>query len=139
MDNRHDGDVSKAGDPASDLQTRVGEIHQQTHGKAGRPEIIQALSVMVRVQGSDRLDFHQHGIFDQEVGDVSADGDTVVFNSDGDLLPDREAGFRQLVRQGGFVNLFKESGAERIGDGKSASNDTFRNFIETFSVGVHRR
>jgi hypothetical protein len=43
------------------------------------------------------------------------------------------------VRQGIFVNLFKEPGAERIGDGERASNDTLRNFIETFAVGVHRR
>ena len=53
--------------------------------------------------------------------------------------PDNQAGLRQLVRQGIFVNLFKESGTERIGHGESASTDTFRNFIETFSIGVHRR
>jgi hypothetical protein len=29
--------------------------------------------------------------------------------------------------------------AERKLDGECASNDTFRNFIETFSIGVHRR
>jgi hypothetical protein len=69
----------------------------------------------------------------------STDGDTVVFNSDGDLLPDHEAGLRQLMRQGIFVNLFKEAGAERIGDGESASNDTLGNLLETLAIGVHRR
>jgi hypothetical protein len=121
---------SEAIDPAPDLQARIGEIHQQGHGEAARPKVVQALSVVVRIQGSDRLDFHQHGIFHQKVSDVSTDGDTVVFNSDGDLLPDHEAGLRQLVRQGIFVNLFKESGAERIGDGESAPNDTLGNFID---------
>jgi len=53
---------SEAVDPAPDLQARIGEIHQQAHGKAGRPEIIQTLSVVVRIQGPDRLDLHQHGI-----------------------------------------------------------------------------
>ena len=130
---------SEAVDPAPDLQARIGEIHQQAHDEAGRPEIIQALSVVVRIQGSDRLDFHQHGIFHQKIGDVSTDGDTVVFNCDGDLLPDHEAGLRQLVRQCIFVDLFKKSGAQRIGDGKSASNDTLGNLIETFAIGVRRR
>ena len=107
--------------------------------KAGRPKIIQALRVVVRIESSDRLDFHQHGIFHQKVRDVSTGGDTVVYNSDGDLLPDHEAGLRQLVRQGIFVNLFKEPRSERIGDGESASNDTLGNFIETFAIRVHRR
>ena len=98
---------SEAVDPAPDLQSRRGEIHQQAHGEAGRPEIIKTLSIVVRIQGSDRLDLHQHGIFHQQVGDISPDGNTVVLNSDCELLPDHEAGLRQLVRQGIFVNLFK--------------------------------
>jgi hypothetical protein len=36
-----------------------------------------------------------------------------------------------------LVNRFKEAAAERIGDGESASNDTFKNFIETFSIRAH--
>src|SRR5271167_1628636 len=67
---------------------------------------------MVRIQVSDGLDLHQDGIRHRKVRDVRADGYTVVFNSDGDLLPDHEAGFRQLVRQGIFVNLFWGSRAE---------------------------
>jgi len=51
-------------------------------------------------------------------------------------LPDHEAGLRQLVRQGIFMNLFQEAGAERIGDGESASTDTPGNFIETFAIAV---
>jgi hypothetical protein len=43
------------------------------------------------------------------------------------------------MRQGIFANLFKESEAERIGEGESASNDTLTNVIETFAIGVHRR
>ena len=69
----------------------------------------------------------------------STDGDTVVFDCDGDLLPDHEARFRQLVHHCIFVIRFRKSGAERIGDGESASNDTFGNFVAMFSIGVHRR
>jgi hypothetical protein len=52
-----------------------------------------ALSVAVRILGPDRLDLHQHAIFHQKGGGVSTDRDTVVFNSDGDLLPDNEPDF----------------------------------------------
>jgi hypothetical protein len=133
---RRDGDVSEPVDPTPDLQARIGEIHQQAHRKASRPEIIQALSVVVRIQGSDRLDLDQHGIFDQEVGDVGADVDTVIFHMDGDLLPDHQAGFGQFVRQSAFVDLFKQSGAECIGDSESAPDDPPGDIIETCSIGV---
>jgi len=56
-----------------------------------------------------------------------------VFNSDRDLLPDHEAGFRQLVRQGIFVNFFKEVGAGRNGGGECASNGALGNLIECVS------
>jgi hypothetical protein len=43
------------------------------------------------------------------------------------------------MRQGIFAILFKESGIGRIGDDECASNEAFRNFIATSSIGVYRR
>jgi hypothetical protein len=50
------------------------------------PAYNSALSVVVRIQSSDCLDFHQLGIFHQKVRDESTGGDTVAFNPNFDLF-----------------------------------------------------
>jgi hypothetical protein len=39
------------------------------------------------------------------------------------LLRDRQAGFAQFMREGVFIDLFKKSNAERIGNDERTSDD----------------
>ena len=105
-------------------------------GEGSHQQRLKRDFVVARVLSPDRVDLHQHRIFYQKAGDISTDSDTVVFNSDGELFSDHEAGLRQLMRQGVFVNPFKKPDAQSIGDGESTPNDPFRNFIETFLSGI---
>ena len=55
------------------------------------------MRVVVRIQGSDRLDFRQHGILHENSGGVITGGAPLVFNSDCELSPASAFGAWQFL------------------------------------------
>ena len=110
--------------------------------QAGCLQIVEALRGVRVVQGFDGIWFDEDGALDHEIDGVLAADYAVVGDGDPVLLCDGQAGLALLARERVLVDLFEESGAERVQDLECGADDApDRRFVSALSacIGVHLR
>jgi hypothetical protein len=131
--------ASKAQNYALDFQARLAEVDQEAQLQTSRPKVVQALGTMNIIECSDRLQFNEHRILNQQIDSVLANDDTVVPDNDSALLRNDEPRLAKFMRERIFINLLEKSGPERVGDGERASDDTLGKSVHYGIICVHLR
>lgn len=75
------------------------------------------------VQRLDRFQFHDSRPLDEEIGTISADGNSVVPNFNTMLLINYKVSLTKLMGQRVLVNLFQKTAAKTIRNRKRTPND----------------
>ena len=91
------------------------------------------------VERANRLQFNQDAIANQQVGQILANNDTVVMNSNRLLLQDRQPSLPQFMGQGIFINLLRKTSTQPIHNPECAADNDPRNPIHPRNIGVHLR
>jgi hypothetical protein len=88
-----------------------------------RPQVVPALSDMHIAQRAGHFEFGDDLVLDQEAGDLFANDQAVVKDTDSPLLNRTEPALSQLVGKGMSGKPFNEPTSERIGNPESTQND----------------
>ena len=112
------------------VQTWVAEVKQQAEMQASRLEIVDALQTMRIVQCFDHLQLDQNRILDQQIHEILADHNTIVYDRGATLLCDSESRRPQLVRQRVLIGLCQKPGRERIENHEGVTDNDLRQFMQ---------
>jgi hypothetical protein len=110
---------------AFELKAGVAEVEEEGDFLVGGFEVIDALGGVDFVEGGDGFELEYDGPFDEDIGVIVPDENSVIVDGDGELGLDLQASFAEFVGEGILIDFFEEAAAEGIGDFDRAANDLF--------------
>jgi len=114
------------------LQQRDVEVDEKARARACQPKIADHLRAMGRVQGFDRLDFHDHEPFDEEIDSLMTQKPAPITNRKRLLALERDPASRELHLSSRCVHSFAHSRAEITVDSDQGADDTL---YQRFEIG----
>ena len=66
------------------------------------------------VQRFNRFQLNEYTVFDQEIGHIFPDDDSIILNREPMLLGDQEAGFVQFMSESVFVDFLKKAATQAV-------------------------
>jgi len=127
-------------DDAPPLDFGLLEIHQKTKGQTGGSQVVKTLGRVFVGEPFGTLQLHHQHVFDKEIGKILADRVALVGNGKRCFDGSPDAWEAEFSEQSTLVDLFEESGAQRVGDPNTApstfSLKEFRSVLSAF-IRVH--